>query len=267
MDPVVNDLIDPAVGQELLKVFGLVDDWFVRSQQKQASPVPGSSLAGDDKATDRYPVSAAAASVLISAVNHIHAVRTLIVEAKKVHPNAPLTLLRGALENAATAVWLLAPTSRDTRVLRRLRLEYANAWNSEQARLLAKATGGRTLVERRQRLQDMARNRGLTPDQVSQVAATAVGFRTIVREAAIDVPGRDPEFTEFVWMVCSGIAHAQIWASIAASDRTIIGQVSPTVSQVRLTTNDQFLLAAAQVTAVMIADGWQYYDRAVACHR
>jgi hypothetical protein len=38
------------------------------------------------------------------------------------------------------------------------------------------------------------------------------------------------------------------------------------VAQVRLTTNDQYLLAAAQVTAGMIRDGWQYYDRAVACH-
>lgn len=267
MNPAANDMIDPAVGQELIKVFGLVDDWFVRSQQEQASPAPGSSLAGDDKASDPYPVSAAATSVLISAVNHIHAVRTLIVEAKKVHPNAPLTLLRGALENAATAVWLLAPKSRDTRVLRRLRLEYANAWNQEQARILTQAPGGRSLDERRQRLQDMARTRGLSPDQVSQVAARVVGFRAIVREAATDVPGRDPELAEFIWMVCSGIAHAQTWATIAASDLTRIGQASPTVSEVRLTTNDQYLLGAAQITAVMIRDGWQYYDRAVACHR
>ena len=55
MDPVVNDLIDPAVGQELLKVFGLVDGWFVRSQQKQASPVPGSSLAGETKPPTGIP--------------------------------------------------------------------------------------------------------------------------------------------------------------------------------------------------------------------
>lgn len=93
-----------------------------------------------------------------------------------------------------------------------------------------------------------------------------VGFGTIVREAATDVPDRDSELAVFVWMVCSGIAHAQTWAAIAASDRTIIGQASPTVSRVRLTSNDQYLLAAAQVTAVMIRDGWQYYDRAVMSH-
>jgi hypothetical protein len=39
-----------------------------------------------------------------------------------------------------------------------------------------------------------------------------VGFRAIVREAATDVPGRDPELAEFISMVCSGIAHAQTWA-------------------------------------------------------
>jgi hypothetical protein len=128
-NPIVNDVIDPVVGRELLKVFHLVDVWFARTQQEQASSEPGSRLAGDDKATEPYPVSAAAASVLMSALNHIHAVRTLIVEAKKIHQNAPLTLLRGALENTATGVWLLAPKSRDTRILRRLRLEYANAWN------------------------------------------------------------------------------------------------------------------------------------------
>jgi hypothetical protein len=116
-------------------------------------------------------------------------------------------------------------------------------------------------------LQDLARTRGLTPDQISQVAARTVGFGTIVREAATDAPGHDPKFAEFLWMVCSGIAHAQTWASIAASDKTIIGQASPTVSRVRFTPNDQYLLGAARVTAAMINHGWQYYDRDVVCHR
>jgi hypothetical protein len=137
----------------------------------------------------------------------------------------------------------------------------------ESARLLTEVLGGRTLAERHQRLHDMARSRALSPDQVSQVAATPVGFRTIVREAATNVPGRDPEFAVFVWTVRSGIAHTQTWASIAASDRTFIGQTSPTVWRVKLTPTDRYLLAAAQVPAVMIHEGWKHSDRAVAFHR
>jgi hypothetical protein len=30
MGPVASDLIDPAIGQKLIKVFGLVDNWFAR---------------------------------------------------------------------------------------------------------------------------------------------------------------------------------------------------------------------------------------------
>jgi hypothetical protein len=48
---------------------------------------------------------------LVSSVDHLNAFRALVQDAHIVHPRATLTLLRAAPENAALAVWLLAPAN------------------------------------------------------------------------------------------------------------------------------------------------------------
>src|SRR5690349_15715455 len=109
----------------------------------------GSALCGDDRRSAPYHVSHEAWQRLDSAVDHLFALKVLIADAGVLPTYAPFTLLRAAIENAASAVWLLDPSSRSERVLRRLRLEAANAKNSDRAVSLLGSTPNRSLDERK----------------------------------------------------------------------------------------------------------------------
>jgi hypothetical protein len=91
---------------QLLKIFTLIGGWRQRMQARPAQPAAGSSLLNDDQATYPYLMSQAVSGALVSATHHLDALRTLIQDAHVVHARAPFTLLRAALENSATAVWL-----------------------------------------------------------------------------------------------------------------------------------------------------------------
>ncbi|MGH9250868.1 MAG: hypothetical protein ACRD0W_15285 [Acidimicrobiales bacterium] len=80
---------------------------------------PGSSLAGDDRAAYPYQLSHGVDAAIGIAVDHLDAVRALIMDAMVMHPYAPFTITRAAIEAGSTAVWLLGPSSRRERVVRR----------------------------------------------------------------------------------------------------------------------------------------------------
>ena len=79
----------------------------------------GSDLASDDLSLDPLRLSSVAAASLMVAIDHLRAVRLVLDSGIPV--TAGFTLLRSAVEAAATVVWLLAPPDplqRATRVLR-----------------------------------------------------------------------------------------------------------------------------------------------------
>jgi hypothetical protein len=80
----------------------------------------GSELDHDDRALGDYALSYAAWDALAHAVDHLHMLKTGVDNGVTTHPFAPFTLLRAAIENSATAVWLLSPESTEDRVTRRL---------------------------------------------------------------------------------------------------------------------------------------------------
>src|SRR5690348_2222104 len=84
-------------------------------------PELGSSLAEDDARTNAYQLSHAVGQCVTAAIDHLHAVKCLVVDLKMLHVAAPASLARGVLENAATAHWMLHPRSRPERLTRGLR--------------------------------------------------------------------------------------------------------------------------------------------------
>ena len=146
--------------RRLLRVFDRVNSWRGRMQDRPAHVAAGSSLMADDEATHPYLISQSVHGALISAVDHLDALRTLVQDAHVVHGRATFTLLRAALENSATAVWLLAPGSRDERVLRRLRLQWADFLDRETAERLFVAEPEPSRADRKAELHGMARARG-----------------------------------------------------------------------------------------------------------
>jgi len=110
--PVGRRCMIPTVNQDDVerrqRLVRLIDEWFARTSAPPAEVQPGSELGEDDRATDYLHVSHMVTTSLIHAVDHLHALRTLLVDARVLHTSADFTLIRSGLENAATAVWLMA---------------------------------------------------------------------------------------------------------------------------------------------------------------
>jgi hypothetical protein len=251
--------------RSLSHLFPLVKLWRQRMESAPTPPDTGSSLLADDEATSPYLVSQAASAQLVSAADHWDAFRTLLEQAHVVHARAPFTLLRAAIENSATAVWLLAPASRDERVLRRLRLEWKNSGDQENAE---KLIGGEPWTSRdgtKAELQRIARERGLTDGMVSQVASSPVAFSTIVRTAATDAPRCELTDVQalYCWMAASGIAHAQRWAVMNSSalQRTSVPGAPEGSTRLALSASDQALVGIAAVGAKLTIEGWRLLDQ------
>ncbi|WP_432478172.1 hypothetical protein [Nocardioides sp. GXQ0305] len=81
---------------------------------------PQSWLGEDDMWADPFQVSHAVKQCLVAAVDHLHACKVLVADAGAMHLAAPASLVRGSLENAAAAFWMLHPKDRAVRVTRAL---------------------------------------------------------------------------------------------------------------------------------------------------
>jgi hypothetical protein len=92
--------------------------------------------------------------------------------------------MRAALENSSTAVWLLGPSSRDERILRRLRLAWADSRDLEKAAL---RTGQQPPLSRdgwKTKLEAVAQARSMNSDQVAAITG-AVLVRSRIQQSRI----------------------------------------------------------------------------------
>lgn len=87
---------------------------------------PGSSLAGDDRASHPFEVSQAVRHMVNATVDQLHGVKVAVHDARQQHLAVSSTLARSALENTATALWVLGPGRSNERVERVLRWHARN---------------------------------------------------------------------------------------------------------------------------------------------
>lgn len=207
-------------------------------------PQPSSSLTADDA-----PLGPWAATHLIrtsygAGLAHVDAFRRGTA-AGEIDPTSPWTLLRGALENAATGVWLLTGTGRDERRRRALALwaeDMRNRAQHEADTGHIPAPGGKTGTERRQEIYHLADTLGISPLPVPKAGA-------IVEQAAT-AAGLDPVRTRAVWRAASGFAHGRYWPNLrAAQPRAAHTTARPDVS-----------------LAAIVLDEAQHQPLADACH-
>jgi hypothetical protein len=119
-----DDQLSEQGKKALAQLFPRIKAWRERTAAVSSRPAPGSQLARDDRLVHPYQISHAATGALVSAVDHMDALRTLVEDAHVIHARAPLTLLRGSLENASVAVWLMVASNRKERIRRRLRWQW-----------------------------------------------------------------------------------------------------------------------------------------------
>lgn len=216
------------------EIGGLIDVLVRRSKTPgEWSPTAGSSLAGDDRASHPYQVSHAVTQCLVAAIDHAHAVKSLVVDHQVLHTAAPASLARGFLESMATAFWLLHPSQRSERVARAMK------WHVRNIHDQAEALGGASTLPAPRR----------TPgDRVAQ--AVAIGKAAGVTDSDYIRrgyrPGHAVEYADreaglqgigvlFSWRLCSGFAHGRPWAYLGVLEQQRLDTADPGVLDVRMT--------------------------------
>lgn len=212
----------------------LIDALVARSDRSgEWVPAPGSSLAGDDRASDPYQVSHAVGQCLMAAIDHAHAVKSLVVQHQMLHAAAPASLARGFIENMATVFWLLHPSQRVERVARAMKWHVRNIHDQSEAvgDLVRRTESIRTPGEKIKRVVDIAIAAG-----VEDRAYVERGYR----------PGQAVEYAEreaglagvgvlLAWRLCSGFAHGRPWAFLGVLEQERVTIADSDVLEVRLT--------------------------------
>jgi hypothetical protein len=245
----------------LMRELSLMDGWVERVERGLLSVPAGSPLAGDDRRAAPFQVSHAVAAALVVAVDHVHCLRRSIDGCTDCRPhqltfllNSYYSLLRGAMENAARVVWLLAPEQRPERVLRRLRLQAGNVIQSDD---LCEAGGfprTKPKVERLQRVKDIAQQAGVSPSDAVQPA----GKRAIIRAAGQYIGGNATQ-AEVLWRACSAAAHGDTWAALSLHERDVTAQVDQVLT-VRTAASTHVLTTFVVETMAIIKTAFSLRD-------
>ncbi|MFJ7116577.1 hypothetical protein ACIQW4_25845 [Streptomyces albogriseolus] len=241
-----------------------------QSDSKQWQVEPGSALAGDDFKTDPYQVSHSVWSALAVAVDHLHCFRSTFASELQdssvsvtIHTHGQYSLLRGAFENSARAVWMLGPRQRLVRVQRRLRMQAGEHRNSDRMAALLRQQPKRPLEVRMQQLTNLVVNAGTDPAEAKKVLKPAT-YSEIVREAGGLTP-MGPE-AEAVWSTCSSLAHGDMHGTLSVLERDVVG-TQDLVSLARITSSPKVLFWATDRTVAMLQHGFGLFQERSTCHR
>jgi hypothetical protein len=171
-------------------------------------------LYGDDNAASPYQVSHVLRMCLTAAVDHLHAVKVLVVDGGILHVAAPSSLSRGALENLATAYWILGPNQRDERIERALRWQAKNFKDSDTATAGRNIPNHKTLESKLQKLCAVGASRGIAEKTIK----SGYSSTEAVQYAEATAPNL-PLGVVLPWRLCSGFAHGRPWAYLGSLDR------------------------------------------------
>lgn len=223
------------------------------------TPEPGSSLAGDDRATNPFQLSHGIAFAIAVANDYLGGVVDLVVEddgssnvAVGTRPYALYGLLRASFENAATAVWLLCPRQRSERIRRRFQQVLADAKNSDKA-LTAIGKPETQHAQRLRRVTDLADKAGIS------IPKRWPGYHEIVRSAgeSFDLGGGT---AEMVWRALSGAAHGDSWAVLTLVTHEIVRTSADGVHDTIQTTDVSQVAALARMVVRMIDHATHLYE-------
>lgn len=210
------------------------------------------SLAADDQRTKPFHTSHAVHQCLVAGIDNLSGLRHMIFgapgahcEEATLHHAAHYLLARGAIENFATALWILDPSSRSERVTRTLRWHAQNIKDMHAALApLPVEFSTTTREEKFERLEQILR------DSVGGVPARfRSGYTTTeVVEYVDDAFSATDSFfsTVFIWRLCSGFAHGRPWASIGFLEQEELVSDDPEVVHTRMKSDLPRALMAPQ---------------------
>jgi hypothetical protein len=199
----------------LIDLQGELDD-FARWAETLASnplarPLPGCDLAGDEHLLGAFGPYEILSGFYVSAANHMHAFHDSLRKSGTVYFAASVTILRGALEPAALALWIVGPDDQAVRAKRALRVHFGNL---VQYRKYQNAIGvledisKTSAIDRRiQDARDLAAQSWWPGGGLGEANTTE-----ILRDLGGD--------TERLWRLSSGVAHGMDWTKLNATTIT-----------------------------------------------
>ena len=211
--------------QALTKIFERVERFqqVMAASADYAAVTPGSGMSGDDKKSSPYHVSHYACHLITTANEHLHILKTLMVDAA-VLPRSPVfTVVRGAIEPAAAAYWMLLPNQRPERVRRRLSLYDDETGLRASAFEDFGAKGGPNIAEIRRRYGAIAVS-ACGADVILRVPSHTNLIREVDKgliedfDKGITDTRIEPSILA-TWRLCSGFAHGYQWPAMAIFGR------------------------------------------------
>jgi hypothetical protein len=241
----------------LINTLMRIDPWLQRldSNSVRITPALGSPLGEDDRRVDPYQTSFAVLHSISHAVDHLHMLRTGLREGGSIHMYAPYSLVRGGLENASAAVWMLFPSKRVERLARRLRFAAMDINNGEKMKALLGAVGPRSLDDRL----DVVRKLALQAGIPEKVALKSASYREIVRVAGID-SGIGEQVAQVVWGLSSGIAHGDFWTTLAGASTVEMPGAPDGIAHLKVEASLKTLWTATLTAINMTSEAWRLYD-------
>lgn len=226
---------------EVVRAIDTVVQRFENEEQHVISP--RSSLAADNRRTDPFQTSHVIEMLLNAGIDNLNGIRHLIwgrpgdvPSQAVVHQAAHYVLARAAIENFATALWILQPASRDLRIERTLRWHVKNIQDQHQAISMLDISGQRSLEDKLLRLEQIAtQSLGAIPSRFRS-GYTATKVLEYVDENNPENAGRKLS-TLFLWRLCSGFTHGRLWASLTFQEQDAQPTDDPDVMSVRITSD------------------------------
>lgn len=200
---------------------------------------PDSDLAGDRAQVPDLWVDTLATRRLKVAVDYLAGVRDLVNSGT--HFYAPFALLRAVLESAATAVWLLKPDDRKTRLERLIGLHIDDTNNKRSVQAMLPE-------DLRDPLDHEPGINQMITDSGSPRRRCKFPDYTMVTKTIDDLPGEGGS-VYLSWKVCSGFSHGMTWATTGLIPQSNRVQVGPSLHRAEISPNYQ-LVAAQVLTAV-----------------
>jgi hypothetical protein len=226
------------------EVVSSIDALVGRAERGEWRTVARSSLSGDNAATEPFQTSHAVHMLLNAGIDALNGVRHLIWGRPGDQPTQPVlhqaahyVLARAAIENFATALWILHPRKRALRVERTLRWHVKNVTDQHSA---LDRLGLPTNRSREQKLSQLegkvAAAIGTVPPKFRN-GYTATEVLRYADETNPDHASNSFLSAQLVWQLCSGFAHGRPWASLTFQEQETRPTDDPDILSVRLTSD------------------------------
>jgi hypothetical protein len=223
----------------------------------------GSDLETDDKLAHPFTVSPFPWSAITAAVSHLGALRDSLFHMigptevrARIHTHGQLTLVRGALENASMAVWLLEDDRSVERIVRRMQQDWEEVRQLEVVRIEIGSPSPKTMVDREKEMTDLLIRVGGDPSRLKK----RPGYGEIVKLVGASQPAGAK--TAFVtWKACSPVAHGELRGLIAYLKNMTVGSPSAGMQLNQVTGNIELMTIGGMIAIGTTREALRLYAK------